>query len=289
VRHRKALILGAAMLAIFALVALLAPLLEPYSPHAQVGPDFAPPSSAHPLGLDDGGVDMLSLVIAGTRISLLVGVAATAIAVVIGSIVGVCAGYFGGRVDGFLMRVTDISLVVPVLPLMIVVAAIWGPSLSHAILIIGLLSWTVMARVMRAQVLSVRERAFVRRVKAMGASDARIIWHHVLPQVRALLFANAITVVAAAIFFEASLAFLGLESAATISWGTLIANAFNRAASSAGAWWAFVPPGVCIALFVLACSLVAMSLEDHENTRVLTPYIFPGKLRVVRTVARDDA
>jgi peptide/nickel transport system permease protein len=286
VRDRRALILGCVLLAVFAIVAVIAPLIEPYNPRAQVGAVFGSPSGTHLLGLDDGGVDMLSLVIAGTRTSLLVGVAATAISVVIGSVVGICAGYFGGRVDGVLMRITDISLVVPVLPLMIVVAAIWGPSLAHAILIIGLLSWTAMARVMRAQVLSVRERAFVRRVKTMGASDWRIIWHHVLPQVRSLLLANAVIVIAAAIFFEASLAFLGLESADTISWGTLIANAFNRAASSVGAWWAFVPPGACIALFVLACSLVAMALEDADNTRILSPHIFSGPLRVVFRDAR---
>ncbi|WP_245750397.1 ABC transporter permease [Nocardioides terrae] len=226
---------------------------------------------------------MLGLVLVGTRVSMLVGLASTVIAVALGGVVGVVAGYFGGRVDAVLMRLTDVFLVVPILPLMIVVAALWGPSVGHAILIIGLLSWTPTARVMRSQVLSTRERAFVRRAKALGASHLRVIWHHVFPRVRGLLVANSVIVLASAIFFEAALAFLGLESVSTTSWGTLIANAFNRAASSAGAWWAFVPPGACIALMVLACSLVAMSLEDVGSARVPESHIFAGRLEVIRS------
>ena len=277
----KAAGLGLLIIVVFGVLALLASAVAPYSTHKQVGAVFGAPSVSHLLGLDDSGLDMLSLVIMGTRVSMLVGVVSTLISVTFGGIVGVVAGYFGGRVDAALMRLTDVFLVVPVLPLMIVVASLWGPSISHAILLIGLLSWTPTARVMRAQVLTTRERAFVRRAKAFGSGHLRVIWHHVLPRVRGQLVANFVIVLASAIFFEAALAFLGLESVSTISWGTLIANAFNRAASSAGAWWAFVPPGLCIALMVLACSLVAMSLEDTGNARVPESHIFPGRIRVV--------
>lgn len=281
IRDHRAAALGLLIIAGFGILAVVAPAITPSSVHQQAGPVFGPPSGSHILGLDDSGADMLGLVLVGTRISMLVGLTSTAIAVLLGGTIGVLAGYFGGRVDSMLMRLTDVFLVVPVLPLMIVVAALWGPSVGHAILIIGLLSWTPTARVMRSQVLATRERAFIRRAKALGAGHLRVIWHHVLPRVRGLLVANSVIVLASAIFFEAALAFLGLESVSTTSWGTLIANAFNRAASSAGAWWAFVPPGACIALMVLACSLVAMSFEDAGNARVPESHIFAGRLEVV--------
>jgi peptide/nickel transport system permease protein len=280
--RRKSFVAGVAIVAFFSLIAIFAPLLEPYSVHAQSGAVFASPSSAHPLGLDDGGVDVVSLLIAGARVSMLVAVLATAISTLIGGVVGTVAGYFGGRVDGVLMRITDYFIVIPVLPLMIVIAEVWGPSLSHVIIVIGALLWTPTARVMRAQVLSIRERAYVLRAKAMGAGHLRVIGRHVLPQVRGLLAANAVITVATAIFFESALAFLGLESTDTISWGTMVANAFQRAAVSAGAWWAVVPPGVCIALVVLACSLIGSSMEDAGNPRLLAPHIFKRRLTVER-------
>ena len=286
IREHKAATLGLVILGAFGVLGLLASVIAPSSIHKHAGAVFGPPSASHLLGLDDSGADMLGLVLMGTRVSMLVGLVSTIISVVLGGVIGVLAGYFGGRVDAVLMRLTDVFLVVPILPLMIVVAALWGPSVSHAILIIGLLSWTPTARVMRSQVLTTRERAFVRRAKALGSGHGRIIWHHVLPRVRGQLFANFVIVLASAIFFEAALAFLGLESVTTVSWGTLIANAFNRAASSAGAWWAFVPPGLCIALVVLACSLVAMSFEDAGSARVPESHIFAGRLKVVRRDAQ---
>jgi peptide/nickel transport system permease protein len=281
-RRRKAFVAGIAVVVLFTLLAIFAPLLEPYDVHAPSGEVFGSPSGSHPLGLDDGGVDVVSLLMAGARVSMLVALLATALSTLIGGVVGIASGYFGGRVDGVLMRITDYVIVIPVLPLMIVVAEVWGPSLSHVIVVIGALLWTPTARVMRAQVLSIRERAYVLRAKAMGAGHARVIVRHVLPQVRGLLAANAVITVATAIFFESALAFLGLESSDTISWGTMVANAFQRAAISAGAWWSIVPPGLCIALVVLACSLVGSSMEDAGNPRLLAPHIFKRRLIVER-------
>jgi peptide/nickel transport system permease protein len=280
----RTLIAGVVVLATFALVAIAGPLLAPHDAHTPVGDVFASPSGAHPLGLDDQGVDMLSLLIVGARVSLLVGVLAALIATLLGAVVGIVSGYFGGWTDSVLMRVTDYFIVIPVLPLMIVIAAVWGPSVSHGILIIGLLGWTPVARVMRAQVLSVRERGFVRRARAMGAGSGRVIWHHVLPQVRGLLVANAVLTLAVAIFFEAALAFLGLAEVTTVSWGTLIARAFERAAISAGAWWAIVPPGLCIAAVILACNLIGTAVEDAGNPRMRSPHI--GRRGLLR---RDPA
>src|SRR6185312_1689051 len=149
-------------------------------------------SWSHPLGLDDGGIDMVSLLIQGGRVSLIVGFAAALVAMVIGGTIGIVAGYFGGWLDGLLMRITDYFLVIPDLPLAIIVAAVWGASLTHLIFVIALLLWTTTARIVRAQVKSVRERVYVQRARALGASDLRIIFRHVLPQIGPLLMANTV-------------------------------------------------------------------------------------------------
>ncbi|MFL5920136.1 MAG: ABC transporter permease, partial [Gaiellaceae bacterium] len=186
IRKRPSALFGAIVLLGVVLAALLAPVLAPYDVHDQVGPVFGHPSWKHPLGLDDGGIDMVSLLMWGARISLVVGFAATFVSMVIGGTIGVVAGYFGGKVDTILMRITDYFLVIPDVPLMIVVAAIWGPSLFHIVIVIGILLWTGTARVIRAQVKSVRERVYVKRARALGAGHTRIVMRHVLPQVAPL-------------------------------------------------------------------------------------------------------
>src|SRR5262249_7098490 len=189
----------------------------------------------------------------GGRTSLIVGFAATFVAMVIGGGIGLISGYFGGGLDVGLMRVTDYFLVIPDLPLAIIVAAVWGPSLTHLILVIALLLWTTTARIVRAQVMSVRERSYVKRERALGASDTRIIIRHVLPQIGPLLIANTVLTVAVAIFDETALAFLGLGVPGAISWGSTIEFAFLRTAISAGAWWAVIPAGLCVALVIMGC------------------------------------
>lgn len=266
----------------FVLVALAAPLLAPGGSFEQVGAPFTPPSRAHPLGLDDSGTDMLSVLIWGSRISLLVGISAAAVSTFIGGTVGLAAGYFGGAIDASLMRVTDYFLVIPAVPLMMVVAAIWGPSLPHIILIIGLLLWTNTARVVRAQVKTERTRLYVKRAEAMGAGHSWIIRTHLLPTIAPLLVATGILGVAAAIFSEAALSFLGLGDPQTLSWGQEIAHAFERTAVSAGAWWEVVPPGVCIALVVLTSHIVAESLEQRLAGRGSALNRISGSLGVAR-------
>jgi peptide/nickel transport system permease protein len=159
IKSQPSATLGAVVLGTFILLALLAPVIAPYGLHEQVGPVYGHPSWSHPLGLDDGGVDMVTLLMWGARISLVVGFAATLVSIVIGGTVGLLAGYFGKTTDTVLMRITDYFLAIPDVPLMIVVAAIWGPSLFHIVVVIGVLLWTGTARVVRAQVKSVRERA----------------------------------------------------------------------------------------------------------------------------------
>jgi peptide/nickel transport system permease protein len=285
-RHQRAAMGAALFLVAVTVTAILAPWIAPYPLHEQVGPVFGHPSWQHLLGLDDGGIDMVTLLIWGLRISLVVGFAATFVSMVIGGTVGVVAGYFGGGIDTVLMRITDYFLVIPDVPLMIVVAAIWGPSLFHIIIVIGILLWTSTARVIRAQVKSVRERVYVKRARALGASHTRIVVRHVLPQVAPLLIASTVLTIAVAIFDETALAFLGLSDPSAISLGRIIENAFERAAISTGAWWAIVPPGVLVALLILACSLVGGALEDALNPRLRVAHLSARTFRLRPLVGR---
>ena len=286
IRRQPVALAGAVFLAAMTATAILAPWIAPYPLHDQVGPVFGHPSWHHLLGLDDGGIDMVTLLIWGLRTSLIVGFAATFVSMVIGGTVGVVAGYFGGGTDTVLMRITDYFLVIPDVPLMIVVAAIWGPSLFHIIIVIGILLWTSTARVIRAQVKSVRERVYVKRARALGAGHTRIVVRHVLPQVAPLLVASTVLTIAVAIFDETALSFLGLGDPSTISLGRIIEFAFERAAISAGAWWAIVPPGVLVALLILSCSLVGGALEDALNPRLRVAHLSARTFRLRPLVGR---
>jgi peptide/nickel transport system permease protein len=285
-RHQRVALGAALFLAACVLIAILAPWIAPYPLHEQVGPVFGHPSWHHLLGLDDGGIDMVTLLIWGMRVSLVVGFAATFVSMVIGGTVGVVAGYFGGQTDNVLMRITDYFLVIPDVPLMIVVAAIWGPSLFHIIIVIGILLWTSTARVIRAQVKSVRERVYVKRARALGAGHTRIVLRHVLPQVAPLLVASTVLTIAVAIFDETALAFLGLSDPSTISLGSIMEHAFERAAISTGAWWAIVPPGVLVTLLILACSLIGGALEDALNPRLRVAHLSARTFRLRPLVGR---
>ena len=286
IRQRPSAGIGVVILLIVILGAILAPALAPYDQHKQVGPVFGHPSWSHPLGLDDGGIDMVTLLMWGARISLVVGFAATLVSMLIGGSIGLLAGYFGGKTDVVLMRITDYFLVIPDVPLMIVVAAIWGPSLSHIIIVIGILLWTSTARVIRAQVKSVRERVYVKRARALGASHTRVVFRHVLPQVAPLLVANTVLTIAVAIFDETALSFLGLGDPSRISLGKVIENAFQRAAISTGAWWAIVPPGALVAVIILGCSLLGGTIEDALNPRLRVAHLSARSFRLRPLVGR---
>src|SRR5438132_18314 len=288
IRRRPSATIGVVLLSLVIAGALLAPWIAPYGLHTRVGPVFGHPSWSHPLGLDDGGIDMVTLLMWGARISLVVGFAATLVSMLIGGTIGVLAGYFGGKTDVVLMRITDYFLVIPDVPLMIVVAAIWGPSLFHIIIVIGILLWTSTARVLRAQVKSVRELVYVKRARSLGASHTRIVLRHVLPQVAPLLIASTVLTIAVAIFDETALAFLGLGDPSRISLGKMIENAFQRAAISTGAWWAIVPPGVLVALIILACSLIGGALEDALNPRLRVAHLSARTFRLRPLVGRGE-
>lgn len=212
-------ITGLVIVGLFLVLSLFAKFLQPYSTSNPTCGVFERPSSSHWLGCDDGGIDMLSLVLQGGRISIFVGFTAAVIAIVIGTVIGVLSGYFGGWVDTVLMRITDYFIVVPQIVLMIVVAAVWGPKLSHVIIVIGVLMWTSTARVVRAQVKTLRERVYVRRAASIGAGHTRIIATHILPQLGPLLIANTVLAITVAVTNETALAFLGLSDPTAVTWG----------------------------------------------------------------------
>jgi peptide/nickel transport system permease protein len=231
-------------------------------------PAWANPSEFGLLGTDSLGRDVMTQFIWGSRISLLVGLAATLLAILIGSVVGIVAGYFGGVFGGVLMRLTEWFLVIPFLPLAIVLAAILGPSVENIILVIGITSWPFPARVIRAQVLTLRERDYVDRSRALGASNWHIMTRHVLPAVSPLILATATLTVPIAILTEATLSFLGLGDPFNLSWGRMLDDAFETGAVTLKAWWYFIPPGLGVMLVALAFTLCGTALEEVLDPRL---------------------
>jgi peptide/nickel transport system permease protein len=199
---------------------------------------------------------------------------------VIGGGVGILSGYFGRWVDTGLMRVTDYLLVIPDLVFAVVIADLWGPSLFHVIIVIGILEWTSTARIIRAQVMSLKERVYVKRAQAIGSGHARIITRHILPQVGPLLMANTVLTIAIAIYLETALAFLGLEDPTVITWGTILEHAFERTAISSGAWWAIVPAGIVIAIVIVGCFLLGQAIEDALNPRLKVAHLSVRRWRI---------
>ena len=282
-RRKPMAIVGMVMLAIVIFVAIFAPWLAPYDPNERVDvvPEdiLAPPDLEHWLGRDDAGKDVLSLLIYGARVSLVVGFVSSFFSMFIGTTVGLAAGYFGGRVSNILMRFTDFLMVIPDLPLMLVIVSVWGRGLWKIILVISVLYWTYTARLVRSQVLSVKERQFVLRAQSQGASNFRIIMRHIFPQVVPLIIAQAVLDISASIIAESTLSFLGLGDPTLISWGMMLNFAFERAISRM-AWWFLLPPGFAIVWVSLSIILIGKALEEIVNPRLKTHHLFNPKKMV---------
>jgi peptide/nickel transport system permease protein len=279
-RRNPQLVVGILIVVAFVVVALASPLLLAQDAKTKVGEVFQRPDSHHVLGTDGGGADMLALLIQGTAVSLIVGFAAAVVSALIGGVVGLLSGYFGGKTDIVLMRITDYVLVIPDVPLMIIIAALFGRSLVNIILIIGAIYWTTTARLIRAQVKSIRERVYVQRARATGAGNGRLIFRHVLPQVAPLLVANTVLLVALAIFAETYITFLGLGDPSVVSWGRLIENAFKDNAILNKAWWAIIPPGASVTLLILACTMIGQAMEDALNPRLRVGHLSVRRFRM---------
>jgi len=274
IRRSRTAMVGLGILVFFALMATFAPLLAPYgpmerTPNCNALGQLCPPSNEHPLGTSFNNEDVVSQVIWGSQVSLFVGVVSAAVASVVGTAVGLISGFAGGWIDEVMMRFNDIVLSVPWLVLMIVIAGIVGIiDLWGIIAVIGLTGWSLTARVIRAQVLSVKERMFVERARMVGSSNWHILWRHIFPNAFPLIFANTILTVAISIISEAVLAFLRLSPPSVISWGRVINDAIQGGALiNNNAGW-LIAPGLCIVFLVFGFYLYGYALDEILNPRL---------------------
>ncbi|MFA9422014.1 MAG: ABC transporter permease [Sedimentibacter sp.] len=261
---------GIVILVVFIAMALLGPILYPFDIQkiGEVNAIMKPPSFEHLLGTDELGRDILGYLISGSRVSMMVGLLATFISMLIGTVLGIISGYYDKTAGVIIMRITDFFLVIPWLPLMIVLASIMGTSIWNIIIVIGITSWAGTARVVRSQTLSVKELQFIERARAIGSSDSHIMKKHILPNVFPLVIANTVLNAAVAITTETTLSFLGLGDATRPSWGVMLHYAFESGAMSVGAYWYFLPPGICIILVVLAFTFLGFAFDDIVNPKL---------------------
>jgi len=275
-------VIGLAVLVVFVILAIapavfVGPLQDVTT--ATGGP-LQPPGNGYLFGTDELGRDMLNLTVHGARISMIIGLLATIITIFLGALVGIVSGFAGGWVDNVLMRVSDFFLVMPTVVLAIILAPVlldligadaelFGirATLLVIVIVIGVTSWAATARVIRSQVLSVKERMFVDRARVVGSGPGWIMRHHILPNVVNLIVAQAILTFATAVFTETTLAFIGLGDPAAPSWGQVLNAAQSSGAPGLGAWWYIVPPAACVVLVVLAFTLVGNALDDVLNPK----------------------
>lgn len=261
---------GVIILVFFAGLAIFGPAIAPYDVKViDTSNKMQLPSPDHWMGTDSLGIDIFSELLYGARTSIIVGMVSAVIASFLGAAVGLYSGYVGGWKDEAVMRVNDIVLSIPWLVLMIVVAAFLGQiDLTGIILIIGLTGWSTTARMVRAQVLSVRERQYIERARAIGASEMDIIRRHVFPNTFPLIFANTILTVAVSILSEATLSFLGLRPAGEVTWGTMLSYAQEASAFQVGLHWWILAPGLCIVVVVLGFTLLGYALDEILNPKL---------------------
>jgi len=267
--------IGIVIFAFFFTVAIVADWLAPHDPgeimYAEDGSlaRLASPFSQEALylGTTHQGRDILSQLIVGTRTSIIVGLFAAFIAVFIGTNIGLIAGYYGGRVDDLLMRAVDVAYGVPFIPFIIVLVFITGPGLLNVILAIGLIQWRGISRVIRAETLSHKERPYVESAEAIGSSDLRIMYRHILPNVLPLVFLYGAFAVAWAVIGEASIAFLGFGDPSLYSWGQMMFQAYS-ADVVRHAWWMVIPPGLCIMFLIMSAFFIGRALEKVTNPEI---------------------
>jgi peptide/nickel transport system permease protein len=254
---------GVAIITVFVTMALFAPFLGTVDPAASGDVDnlLMPPSSQFWFGTDDLARDIWSQTIYGSRISLTIGFVAAMITVFSGTLVGLIAGYYGKFMDEILMRIVDFFMMLPELPLMIVLAAVLGPSMWNIILVVSLVSWPTTARVVRSQVLSLKERPFVESSRCIGASNVQLMFSEILPNVVPLMFAQAVIMITEAIYAEAVLSFLGLGDPTSISWGMMLHAVFESGVISESYWWV-IPPIVSIVALIVSFSLLGTAVSD---------------------------
>ena len=271
-QHRSG-VAGVAILLVFVALALLAPVLFPREmldiTKTLGNESLEPPNGEFWLGTDENGRSILAVLIWGARASLTVGLAASLISMVLGTLIGIASGHYRGVFGNALQRLVDWFLVIPFIPLVVVLAAVLGQrGLGTIVLVLGVTSWPATARLVRAQTLSVEGRPYLERAKVLGNSDWQQMTKHVLPNVMPLVLANTTLTVAIVILSETTLAFLGLGDPFLDSWGTMLDKATGAGAASTGAWWYLLPPGICVIVVVLAFTLIGRTLEVVLNPRL---------------------
>jgi peptide/nickel transport system permease protein len=269
--RRPSAMIGLGILLAVTVLALAAPLFIHPSDLDVInapGPSLAPPSAQYPLGTDQAGRSVLTLLIWGTRPSLAIGVIATVLTMILGSVIGLFAGHYGGISSRVLMAITDWFIALPTLPLAIALAAVLGQGDASITIAIAITSWSGTARLIRAQTLAVEARPFIERAKALGARDGQLMTRQVLPNVAPFILVSATLTVASAILSETTLTFLGLGNPTDVSWGSMINQAFNQGAITSGAWWYILPPGIAILIVVLGFTLVGRAVENILNPRM---------------------
>ncbi len=266
-------LVGFWVIILFTVVAIFAPWIAPYDPWEMVFDsegNFAslrPPSWEFPVGTTHLGYDLFSQLVLATRTTLLIGAVSGIISIVIGANIGLIAGYYGGKIDEVLMRLTDILYGMPFLPFIIILIALFGRSIEFIILAIVLIIWRTSARVIRAQTIAIKQRQFIAMAKARGCSDFRIIYRHILPNVLPLLLLYAAFNIAWSIITEASASFLGFGDGETISWGGMLYELWLSGKTRV-AWWWFATPSVCIVLLVTSLVFVSRAYEEVANPRL---------------------
>jgi peptide/nickel transport system permease protein len=261
---------GTLIVGAFLALALLGPLLAPHRPTAPVGAPLEPPSTVHLAGTNAVGQDVASQLVSGARVSLTVAILAGTGTILIGALVGLLAGWTGGRTDIALMRLVDFVLVIPRLPLLIVVAAYAGPSVGVISLIIALTFWPTSARVVRSQVLSLRRRAHVRAAVGYGASGFAILRRHIVPEIALILVAGFVSAAGRAVMLEAGLAFLGLGQAQQASWGLMMRDALDFSGlffTDAWRWW-LLPPVASISVLLIGITFLGLAIEQRMAPRL---------------------
>jgi len=264
VSHAPLRVAGLSILILFLSIALFAPLIAPYDPQ-ETGSPYQPPNAEHRLGTNDIGQDILSELIYATRVSLAIGFLAGSISIIIGATLGMLAGYYRGRIEELVMAISDVVLLVPGLPLMIILAAYLSPSMWNIIFVVGLLWWCSTTRVVHSRVLQLREMPFVEAARSLGAGDGYIMLHHILINCKEIIQAKFALAVASAMLTEASLSFLGLGDPLNISWGEMIHFAFSRGGFANDMWWWYLPPGLMICASVLGFVMISMEPERSQK------------------------
>ncbi len=252
------------IICIFVVVAVFPDFLSPYSVQKRFTP-YLFPDGTHLLGTDDMGRDILSVLMYATRTSLIIGIFAGGLSISIGTLIGIVSGYFRGWLDDFMMGMTDIILVIPKIPAIILIAAYIKPGIGILILVLGLLSWETTARVVRAKTMQISNAGFIQSAKSFGFSSPAIITHDIIPVIYPVILPKFMLTVAGAMISEASLSFLGLSDPMMQSWGRMISDAFSHGGFIREMWWWFLPPALCICLSILSVTRLGMIYETSDQ------------------------